>query len=295
MHFARRAARVAAVLLLALLPSACRDPHFSMNPPPPIALLTDFGIQDPYLAQMKGAILQACPGAVLVDLSHDQTAFDVKQAAWFLEKSVRYLPENAIVVAVVDPGVGGDRLPVALRTQTGRTYIGPDNGIFSAVVSREKLVEAREITNSALFRPGEVSSTFHGRDIFGPVAGRLAAGARFEEVGPVLKKLLVLPLPTASAVGDRVSGQVMHIDRFGNVLTNIEAHHLGELEKNALVKLTLGTRVLSLPLVPTYADAPDKRPFLLLNSDGELEIALKEGSAAAALKAEAGQRVVVQR
>jgi S-adenosylmethionine hydrolase len=262
---------------------------------PPILLLTDFGLRDPYVAQLKGAILQAHPHASVIDLSHEMAAFDIKKASWFLEKAVRAYPADTIVVAVVDPGVGGTRLPIALRTRSGRTYIGPDNGLFSAVIDREKLAEARQITNETLFRPGQVSATFHGRDIFGPVAGHLARGTPFADVGPVLKKLLILPLPTASAVGDKVTGQVMHIDHYGNVITNIQKGQLGSLDKSSLVKLTLGTRALSLPLVPTYAAAPDKRPFLVLNSDDDLEIAYKEGSAATALKAEVGQKIVVQR
>lgn len=283
---------LAAALLTVMC--GCRDRVLDMNAPV-IALFTDFGTVDPYVAQMKGAILQAHPGTRLVDLTHEVPSFDVAYAAWLLEKSVRYLPEDAVVVAVVDPGVGGRRLPVALRTRSGRTYIGPDNGIFSWVVRQEKLAEAREITNEAMMRPAPRSATFHGRDIFGPVAARLAAGDAFDRVGPVLKKLLVLPVPLAAAVGDRVTGQVMHIDRFGNILTNITRQELSAIEGNALIKVTLGARVLSLPLVPHYEAAPERRPFALLNSDGELEIALKEGSAAAALKAERGQRVILQR
>lgn len=261
----------------------------------PIALLTDFGTRDAYVAQLRGSILRTLPGAQIVDLSHEMHAFDIRRAALFLDKAVRTYPPGTIVVAVVDPGVGGPRLPVALRTQSGRTYIGPDNGLFSAVVTREKLAEAREITNTELFSPSGVSPTFHGRDIFAPVAARLAGGFPLEDVGPVLKKLLILPLPVAAAVGDKVTGEVTFVDTFGNILTNIESSHLERLEKDALVKVTLGNRTMSLPLVPTYASAPDKRPFLLLNSDGELEIAVREGSAAAALKAEPGQRIVVQR
>jgi len=289
-----RTARLAAACLLFAFPLACRDTHFAMNSAP-IALFTDFGLDDPYVPQMKGAILQIHPGATLLDLSHGQQAFDVKKASWFLDKAVRYLPENTIVVAIVDPGVGSARLPIAVRTQTGRTYIGPDNGIFSAVLNREKLAQAREITNAELFRKGTLSSTFHGRDLFGPVAAHLASGKAFDEVGPILKKLLILPLSAPAAVGDRITGEIMHIDRFGNILTNIQRTHLGTPDKSALVKVTLGTRVLSLPLVPTYAAAPENRPFLVLNSDDEVEIALKEGSAAAALKVQSGQRIVIQR
>lgn len=282
------------LVLIALAVMSCRG-HDDVVNRMRLALFTDFGRSDAYVAQMKGAIWGVDPGAEVVDLSHEVPSFDVRHAAWLLEKSVRYLPPETVVVAVVDPGVGGARQPVALRTRSGRIYIGPDNGIFTAVVQREKLDQARQITNEAWMRPGQRSATFHGRDIFGPVAAHLALGRALEEAGPVLKELRMLPWPVPVVLGDRVTGEVMHIDGFGNILTNITVNELGEPEKERLVKVTLGSRTVSLPLLTHYEAAPARRPFALISSDGELEIALREGSAAAALKAERGQRVVVQR
>jgi len=279
-------------IVLALGAISCNSPQ-TMNTP--VALLTDFGTRDPYLAQLKGAILAIHPGAHLVDLSHEMKPHDVRRASYFLDKAIRTFPAETIVVAVVDPGVGSNRAAVAIRTRSGRIYVGPDNGLFSHVVLREKLAEARLIDNPTLYQRAEVSSTFHGRDIFGPVAAHLAKGLPFEKVGPVMKKLNLLPITPATTLGDKVIGEVMQTDQFGNVLTNIAREHLEMMPKNALLKVTLGGKVLSLPIVNTYSDAPDKRPFLILNSDDEIEIAIREGSASALLKVEVGDKIIIQR
>ncbi|MDX6766170.1 MAG: SAM-dependent chlorinase/fluorinase [Candidatus Methylacidiphilales bacterium] len=268
------------------------------TPPPmnrPIALLTDFGSQDPYVAQMKGAILSIYPDARLVDLSHTIRSHDVRQGSYFLDKAVRHFPADTIVVAVVDPGVGSARAAVALQTRTGRIFIGPDNGLFSHVVLREKLAEARSIENRELFRTPDVSSTFHGRDIFGPVAAHLAAGTSFSSVGPVMKKLNLLSINPPATLGDKVNGEISHIDGFGNVLTNIPREFLDPMPKNALLRVLVGGKTYSLPFIANYAEAPDKRPFILINSDDEAEIAVKEGSAGQFLKVEAGQKIILQR
>lgn len=279
-------------IVLALGAISCNSTQ-TMNTP--IALLTDFGTRDPYLAQMKGAILAVHPEAHMVDLSHDLKPHDVRRASYFLDKAIRTFPAHTIVVAVVDPGVGSSRAPIAIRTRSGRTYVGPDNGLFSHVILREKLAEARQIDNPSLYQRAEPSNTFHGRDIFGPVAAHLAAGLPFEKVGPVMKKLNLLPIAPATTLGDKVIGEIMLTDQFGNILTNIAREHLDTMPKNALLKITLGGKALSLPIVSTYADAPDKRPFLILNSDDEVEIAVREGSAAALLKVEAGDKIIIQR
>ena len=262
---------------------------------PPIALLTDFGSRDPYVAQMKGAILTIQPKTQLIDISHEMKAYDVRRASYFLDKAIRTFPANTIVVAVVDPGVGSKRSAVALRTQTGRTYIGPDNGLFSHVVLREKLAEARSIENKDLFLRPEISSTFHGRDIFGPVAAHLSAGLSINQVGPVMKKLNLLPLTTATTLGDKANGEIAHIDQFGNILTNIPGSHLSQMPQNSLLKVTLNGKTTSLPLVSNYEQAPDKRPVLIVNSDDEIELAVKEGSAAQVIKVEVGQKITIQR
>lgn len=283
---------LAIALALSLTGTACNSPQ-PVNPP--IALLTDFGTRDPYVAQLKGAILSIQPHAHLIDLSHEIKAHDVRRASYFLDKAIRSFPPDAIIVAVVDPGVGGKRTPIALRTRAGRTYVGPDNGIFSHVILREKLAEARAIENKELFRTPEVSSTFHGRDIFGPVAAHLSLGLSLDAVGPVMKKLNLLPLTSATTLGDKVNGEITHVDQFGNILTNIPRDYLAQMPKDSLVKVTLAGKTTSLPIVNTYEAAPEKRPFLIINSDDEVEIAIKEGSAAQAIRVEVGQKIIIQR
>src|SRR5262245_8426643 len=154
-----------------------------------IALFTDFGTRDAYMAQLKGAILSLQPTVQLIDLTHEVDAFDIRAAAYLLDASARYFPPGTIFVAVVDPGVGTARRPLLLTTQADKYYVGPDNGLFTRVVQREGLKAAYVLTQSAYFRR-QVSATFHGRDIFGPVAAHLARGVEPAQFGPCIEDLV---------------------------------------------------------------------------------------------------------
>lgn len=142
---------------------------------PLIALFTDFGTRDAYVAQMKGAILSICPEARLVDLGHEAGQFDVRGAAYVLAASAAFFPAETIVVAVVDPGVGSERRPVMLQTASNKWFVGPDNGLFTHVMDREGFRRAAVLDRPAYYRAAALSATFHGRDIFGPIAAHLAA------------------------------------------------------------------------------------------------------------------------
>jgi S-adenosylmethionine hydrolase len=258
-----------------------------------IALFTDFGTRDAYVAQLKGAILSIHPTAQLVDLTHEVDAFDVRAAAYLLDAAARYIPARTIFVAVVDPGVGTARRPVLLVTQAEKYYVGPDNGLFTRVIERERLQAAYMLTQSAYFLP-QVSATFHGRDLFGPVAAHLARGVEPVQFGPRLAELVRLPYARPQRMEETVVGEVIHVDHYGNIATNIPSEMLTHLVPGQWLTLTLAERLHVLPFVETYGAAPQDQLACLINSNDACEIALPHGNAAARLAVQIGDRVVLQ-
>jgi len=259
---------------------------------PVITLLTDFGLRDHYVAAMKGMILSITPEATLVDISHDVPPQEVAEAAWLLSCCRNYFPEGTVHLAVVDPGVGGQRIPLALEAGR-RFYVGPDNGIFTYVMREEKNLVAREITRHDLLSESP-SATFHGRDIFAPAAAYLAAGRPFEELGPVVRQPRQFDLPAVEIAAGKVTGAVIHIDRFGNLISNISPAHLAAAgitpERMAS---TVADREVTM-FVSYYAEAEDEEPFALIGSGGLLEIAVRNGSAAHRLGAGRGEQIVIR-
>jgi S-adenosyl-L-methionine hydrolase (adenosine-forming) len=258
-----------------------------------IALFTDFGTRDAYVAQLKGAILSIHPTAHLVDLLHEVDAFDVRAAAYLLDAAARYFPARTVFVAVVDPGVGTARRPVLLVTQAEKYYVGPDNGLFTRVIEREGFQAAYMLTQAAYFLP-RVSATFHGRDLFGPVAAHLARGIEPAQFGPRLADLTQLPSARPQRVGETVVGEIIHVDRYGNMATNIPSEMLGHLVPGQWLTLTLAERTHTLPFVETYGAGPQSQPVCLINSHDACEIALPHGNAAASLAVQVGDRVVLK-
>jgi S-adenosylmethionine hydrolase len=257
-----------------------------------IALCTDFGTRDAYVAQLKGAILSIHPTAQLVDLTHEVGAFDVRAAAYLLDAAARYFPTRTIFVAVVDPGVGTARRPLLLATQAEKFYVGPDNGLFTRVMERERLKAAYVLTQSAYFRQ-PVSATFHGRDIFGPVAAHLAQGVDPAHFGPRIEEVVRLPYVPPQRLGETVSGEVIHLDHYGNIATNIPSEMLTDLVPGQWLTLTLADHTQGLLWVETYGAGPQDQLVCLINSNGEFEIALPGGNAAARLGVRTGERMVL--
>ncbi len=264
-----------------------------MEPDRNILLFTDFGTRDAYVAQLKGAILSINPRVALIDLTHDVPPFDIRQAAYLLGQATRYLPSGSIVVAVVDPGVGSARHPVLIRTQANNYYIGPDNGLFTRVLESELLGEAYVLQASAFFLNPEVSATFHGRDIFGPVAAHLSLGIVPRQFGPYVTDLVLLPTSGPTVEGRTVQGEVAHIDRFGNVVTNITAIHVGDLRAGCKVSITLADISYSACFCTTYADGQPAQLLCLFNSDAAFELALSQGNASTCLAVKVGDRIVL--
>lgn len=275
--------------LLALFPllTGCQSSQRMTNL---VALFTDFGPSDPYVAQLKGSIKTIAPSAELLDLSHSNAAFDISNASYLLSKSTRTLPPGSIIIAVVDPGVGSGRAGLAVRTQAGRIYLAPDNGILTEVLAREGLADARTLPIAT----ESISSTFHARDLFGPAAARLVNSESFDSLGAKAEKILRLPRNTATVMPNQAKGQVLYIDHYGNILTNIPGSELAKLKVGQLLTVTIKGKSLSLPFLRTYAEAPADRPFALINSDGEFEIAINQGNAARELGIKVGDPVILK-
>jgi S-adenosylmethionine hydrolase len=265
---------------------------------PVIALFTDFGTIDPYVAQMKGAILTIDPDARLLDLNHNVTPFDVAQGSYLLDQSAEEFPAGTIFVAVVDPEVGSDRTPILLKTNAGKFFVGPDNGLFSRVIDREGLAAAWKLDQRSYFRAGGDSNTFHGRDIFGPVAAHLAQGTDPARMGTALKEsdLDIMPSHAPAIAGGLVSAEVLHVDHYGNIILNLpnNSDAAARLHMGNLVKISIGKDSFTGPFVRTYADADKGKLILLYGANGLLEISVNQGSAAERLKVEPGTIILLK-
>jgi S-adenosylmethionine hydrolase len=259
-----------------------------------IALLTDFGWRDAYVAQMKGVIVGLNPEACLCDLTHDVGQFDIRAAAYVLEASTKFLPADTIVVAVVDPGVGTRRRPIAVQTRAHKWFVGPDNGLFTRVIHHEEVAAAFTLTNAAYFRTPQISATFHGRDIFAPVAAHLSLGVPASHFGPAVSDLVLLPQALPQVEERVVSGEIVYIDHFGNIITNIPATMLPACMEAGRVAVTVPTGTYTVPYVQTYAEAPPQQVVALRNSDDLVELAVNQGSAAQRVPVEVGTRVVLR-
>jgi S-adenosyl-L-methionine hydrolase (adenosine-forming) len=257
-----------------------------MRSPVSVTLLTDFGTADGYVAAVKGVIHSLCPAALIDDSAHDLNAGDILGAALALERYWRRYPPGSVHVVVVDPGVGSERRGLAVRADD-RFLVGPDNGVFTRALAGAGTFEARELNNAELFTH-EISATFHGRDIFAPAAAFLACGRELAEMGSHAANLTTLPALDVLVRGKRLSGQVIHVDRFGNLITNIGGEAVGA----SCVRLN-GSNVG--PLRRTYTDVGSGEVLALMGSNGLLEVAVRDGSAARHFGAERGTSVEVER
>lgn len=255
---------------------------------PLITLLTDFGSQDYFVGAMKGAILSINPAANIVDITHEIPPQDVRAGAFNLLAVYRDFPAGTIHVGVVDPGVGSTRRGVVIGC-AGQFFVGPDNGLFSWICEREESFRAFELSNEKFFRH-PVSRTFHGRDIFAPVAAALSNGVSVAEFGPVIDDLIRLEsLAPGTADDGRIEATIIHVDRFGNCITNLTREHFG-----AGARLIVSDREVSaLREFFSEGEQGGDALFCLVGSAGFLEIAARNSSAAKILGARRGDRVIV--
>lgn len=255
-----------------------------------ITLTTDFGLRDWFAGTMKAVILRIQPQAAVVDVTHDIPPGDIRAGAFALAASCRYFPRGTTHVAVVDPGVGSARRAIAVQTPD-YFFVGPDNGLLSWALATEKVKTVRALENERYFLQ-PVSGTFHGRDIFAPVAAHLSRGVAIQKLGPSLHDYVRLDWPVPKLARDHVRGEIVYFDRFGNAITNIRAETLHSLPKNPLyVSLT---RKRLCPIAAFYQSVPPGTSVAVLGSSGFLEIAVNGGSAALRLGLRLGDAVRVQ-
>ena len=260
---------------------------------PLIALLTDFGTADGYAGVMKGVVLGVAPAVRLVDLTHDIPPQDILTGAWVLHTAWRYFPEETIFLCVVDPGVGGARRPIAQHAGR-RSFVGPDNGLFSYVLASGSAEQAVVLDRPEYQLP-HPSATFHGRDIFAPSAAHLAAGVPLAALGtPVdVARLVTLLPPPPEWHDDRLAGHILHVDRFGNLITDFGDALADAILATPGVTLQAGDRAIT-DRAPTFAAGPAGAPFALRDSSGHVAIAVRNGSAAALLGISRGAEVTVR-
>ena len=261
------------------------------TPRPLITLLTDFGARDAYVASMKGVILSLNPHAVLVDLSHEVPPQDIRAGAFMLAEAAAYFPPGAIHLAVVDPGVGSRRRALAARCR-GHYWVGPDNGLFHLIFSRAPDLAMVSLENPAYFRP-RVSATFHGRDIFAPVAAHLSLGVDLDDFGPRLYDAVSLAFPEPIFGPEAIQGEIISVDRFGNLVSNIGAGDLTSWSGDRDVRLKAGSLTIE-GLARTYADAAPGEFLALAGSHGFVEIACALDNAARRLQAGVGLAVSIR-
>ena len=247
-----------------------------MKPSGIITLATDFGLTDPYVAMMKGVILSINPNARLVDISHQIKAGSILQAAGVIRETFLYFPRGTIHMAVVDPGVGGSRRLMGLEAGD-HLFVGPDNGIFWPLIQKFKNAKAIHLTENRYFL-SKVKKTFHGREIFSPVAAHLSLGVALEEMGTPMANPIKLELPAPSEKGGILYGQIVRVDNFGNLITNIPANTLDQFLKKSSPLIQVGNLSVR-KLSQVYTDAVEGEPLALINSSDWLEVAVNLGRA----------------
>ena len=274
-----------------------------MNEPPRIiTLTTDFGTSDAYVGIMKGVILSINPNARVVDLTHAIPPQDIYEAAFSIYAAHSYFPKGTIHIIVVDPGVGSDRQAIVCQTESA-FFVCPNNGVLSyllqSIENGEKHpVDAVAIQNSAYYL-SEVSNTFHGRDIFAPVAAHLSLGVRLDNIGPPTQTLVQLPIQVPELSGNTLTGEIVKIDRFGNAITNISETAIARLEsastgEMSIYEIRVGSARLN-RLNRAYAESDIGKPLAIIGSCGLLEIAINGGNAKEGLGIKWGDPVVIQR
>jgi hypothetical protein len=256
-------------------------------------LLSDFGLKDPYVPEMKAVILTICPDAQIIDISHSIEKFNVRMGAFVLASVAPYSPAGTVHVAVVDPGVGTERR--ALLVQTKRAfYIGPDNGLLMLAAQKGGIIHTYAITNSEFMLP-TVSSTFHGRDVFAPAAAHLLSGVSPKQFGPEISDFEVPRFAKPTRQTGRLVGEVLHVDDFGNIITNISEEDLSKarMKTGKTLAVDMKNEHLKVNLCRTYGDAAPKSVLMLVDSHGFLELAVNQGNASRRFRVNAGDTVHV--
>ncbi len=255
-----------------------------------ITLLTDFGARDHYVASMKGVILGINPRCSLIDISHEVTPHDIQMGALILANAFSYFPKGTIHLSVVDPGVGSRRKPVLVVTPN-YFFVGPDNGLFSLAAERERVRQVVVLTEKGYFLP-KVSMTFHGRDIFAPVAAHLSLGVKPNAFGYETKSLEELEIRHPIIKDGKLSGAILHVDTFGNLVSNIDGKKLFQFIRGRSFVIRAGRKIIR-ELKRGYWEGKSGEPIALIGSGGFLEISVREGNAQKMLKVKRGDTITI--
>jgi S-adenosylmethionine hydrolase len=260
-----------------------------------VTLTTDFGLRDPYVAEMKAVMLGINSDLRIVDISHQIDRFDVRMGSFVLASAAKFFPPGTIHVGVVDPGVGTPRRPILIETRRGY-YVGPDNGLLTLAAQQDGLVRTYHITNPKLMLP-QISHTFHGRDIFAPVAAYLSRGVLPFEFGEQIVDLASLTFGEPKLLKGKVVGEILHVDNFGNLTTNIPLSALDSLgvKRSTLLRVKVGAVRRTLVVAGSYAEIPRRKALLIEGSTGLLEISVNQGNAARLFRGKTGSKVEFSR
>jgi len=260
---------------------------------PLITLLSDFGLRDPYVAEMKAIILTICPEARVVDISHSINKFDIRMGAFVLASAAGYFPKGTVHIGVVDPGVGTPRRAILAETKHA-LYVGPDNGLLMLAAREDETRHVYSIVNPKLILPA-VSSTFHGRDVFAPVAAHLARGTSPMDFGPEIHDYVVPHFAAPLTQAEKVMGEVLYIDDFGNIITNIAGSDWKKAGFKPKERLSIRLRKKSFKAssCSAYEEVAPKSLLVLFGSRDFVEIAVNQGSAAKTLGVKIGDSVVI--
>lgn len=285
------ASRMALSLLAVVLPAvACsKFPADKSAEPAPeqavahptIVFMSDFGVANDAVAICKAVMVGIAPDARIMDITHQVTPYSIEEGARFLEGVTPYYPSGTVFLVVVDPGVGTTRKAIVVKTKKGQYFVLPDNGLITPVIDRDGLDSAREITNTDWMIQAPISSTFHGRDIFSPVAAHLAAGGDFSFVGPEISQLVRLSPKTAVITDNGIAGDLIGIDDpFGSLITDIPGDEFQKLAYRLgdKVPLLIDKKPVTLPYAKTFMEVPVGDPLLYLDSRGRVGIAVNQGS-----------------
>jgi len=253
-----------------------------------ISLLSDFGHKDPYVAEMKAVILSIAPQARIVDITHEIEKFNIRMGAYVLASAAPYFPPNTIHVAVVDPSVGTKRRPIIAETNRN-LYVGPDNGLLMLAAHKEHITNVYQIDNPK-YMLSKVSKTFHGRDIFAPAAAHLAQGNKPSDFGPAIQDYILPEFAKPHARNGELLGEVLHIDDFGNIISNITLEDLEKMEfhEGTSFLVRLGGKTLNIRFCSAYGEVPAGTPLALIGSSNFLEVADNQGNASRIFKAKVG-------
>ena len=262
---------------------------------PVVSLLTDFGLKDSYVAEMKAVILSLCPRASLVDITHEVEPFNLRAAAYLLSRAAPWFPRGTVHLAIVDPGVGGGRKPLIVEAE-GAVFVGPDNGILLPAARKLGLKRVYEIRSEKL--PKRFTEVFHGRDIFAPTAARLACGVKPSSLGVETSEFVEEVIPQAKILEGKIRGEIVYADRFGNLVTNIGRKLLEafNVKPGSLLKVSFKERkALTVRFLQAYSQAEVGELLTLVGSWGTLEVSANQAKASEKLKVGVGEELWVEK